>query len=293
MNARVLVTGGTGFIGRPLIAILDQSGAEVIGASRTAPAASCDAADWIETDLLADDPVKLIAAARAETLIHLAWIATPGVYQHSAANLDWLLASAALVRAFLAGGGKRVVVAGSCLEYDFDQTGPKTVYAASKHACRVVLGRLVSGAPNASLAWARIFFLLGAHDHPDRFVPTLARQIMAGLPAQMSSGMVERDFIDVRDCARALCALSECDASGSFDIATGQAWRLRDLAETTARLAGHPDLLSTNSALDRTDEPPRLVGDLSALRIATGFSPKYSTEQSINDILDYWRERRS
>jgi nucleoside-diphosphate-sugar epimerase len=254
-------------------------------------------ADWIKIDLLTEDPRALAASARAETLIHLAWIATPGVYGHSLENLDWLRASTALSAAFLAEGGRRLVGAGTCLEYDLDHqgaetTGPSTLYAAAKHACRLAFERQVASVDGTSLAWPRIFFLLGAEDHPDRFAPSLARRLMAGEPAEISQGLVERDFIDVRDAGRAIAALAGSGVSGAFDIASGHGWRLRDLAEAIARAAGRPDLLGINPALDRAGEAPRLVGDPEPLMLATGFSPLYSIDQSIADLLRR-RETRS
>jgi nucleoside-diphosphate-sugar epimerase len=252
-------------------------------------------ADWIEIDLLTEDPRRLTAAARAEVLIHLAWIATPGVYGESLENLDWLAASAALSAAFLADGGRRLVGAGTCLEYDRDVgaggAGPRTLYAAAKHACRLAFERQVAAIDGASLTWPRIFFLLGSEDHPDRFAPSLARRLVAGEPARTSQGLVERDFIDVRDCAGAIAALAGAEASGAFDIATGRGWRLRDLAQAIAAKAGRPDLLVVDPALDRAGEPPSLVGDPEPLRLATGFSPTYSIDQSITDLLQHWKDR--
>ena len=295
MTGRVLVTGASGFIGRPLVAALVDGGWSVVAASRTRPQRNQGVADWIEIDLLTEDPRRLTAAARAEVLIHLAWIATPGVYGESLENLDWLAASAALSAAFLAEGGRRLVGAGTCLEYDRDagagSTGPRTVYAAAKHACRLVFERQVASIEGASLAWPRIFFLLGSEDHPDRFAPSLARRLVAGEPAQTSRGLVERDFIDVRDCAGAIAALAGAEASGAFDIATGRGWRLRDLAEAIAAKAGRPDLLHVDPALDRAGEPLSLVGDPEPLRLATGFSPTYSIDQSITDLLQHWKDR--
>jgi nucleoside-diphosphate-sugar epimerase len=294
MRGRVLVTGASGFIGRPLVQALVEQGWPVVGASRTRPGRDPGVADWIETDLLTQDPRGLAAAARAETLIHLAWIATPGLYGHSLENLDWLRASAALSAAFLAEGGRRLVGAGTCLEYDLDpesSTGPRTLYAAAKHACRLVFERQVAAVSRASLAWTRIFFLLGPDDHPDRFAPGLARRLAAGEAATVSQGLVERDFIDVRDCARAIAGLAGVEASGTFDIASGRGWRLRDLAEAIAAKAGRPDLLRIDPALDRTGEPPRLVGDPEALRLAAGVAPIYSIDQSIADLLSHWENR--
>lgn len=297
MSRRVLVTGASGFIGRPLVKSLAEAGWTVVGTSRTKPEDDPGAAEWIEFDLLTEDPRSLTSAARAETLVHLAWIATPGVYGHSLENLDWLRAGTALSAAFLAEGGRQLVGAGTCLEYDLDRegaetTGPRTVYAAAKHACRLAFERQVAAVPGASLAWPRIFFLLGAEDHPDRLAPSLARRLMAGETAEISQGLVERDFIDVRDAARAIAALAGAEASGAFDIASGRGWRLRDLAEAIAKAAGRPDLLRINPALDRAGEAPRLVGDPGPLRLATGYSPLYSIDQSIADLLRR-RETRS
>jgi nucleoside-diphosphate-sugar epimerase len=296
MTGRVLVTGASGFIGRPLVQVLVDAGWTVVAASRTRPERDPGVADWIEIDLLAEDPRRLTAAARAEVLIHVAWIATPGIYGHSLKNLDWLAASAALSGAFLAGGGRRLVGAGTCLEYDRDggagSTGPRTVYAAAKHACRLVFEGQVAAIEGASLAWPRIFFLIGPGDHPDRFAPSLARRLIAGEPAWTSQGLVERDFIDVRDCARAIAALAGAEASGAFDVASGRAWRLLDLARAIAAQAGRPELLGVNPALDRPGEPPRLIGDPEPLRLATGFSPIYPIDQSIADLLQHWKDRR-
>jgi nucleoside-diphosphate-sugar epimerase len=294
MTGRVLITGASGFIGAPLVQTLIDQGWTVIAASRTRPERDPGLADWIGIDLLTEDPARLTVAARAETLIHVAWIATPGVYAESLENLDWLRASAALSAAFLAEGGRRLVGAGTCLEYDHDDgggsTGPRTLYGAAKHACRRVFERQVAAVDGASLAWPRIFFLLGPGDHPDRFAPGLARRLAAGEPAEISQGLVERDFIDVRDCARAIAALAGARASGAFDIGTGEAWRLRDLAEAIAARSGRPDLLRVNPALDRVGEPRRLVGDPEPLRLATGVSPIYSIERSIDDLLRSWTD---
>ena len=297
MNRRILVTGASGFIGRPLVQALIGDGWAVVGASRTRPEHDPGVADWVEIDLLTEDAAPLMAATRAETLIHLAWIATPGVYAQSPQNLDWLRASQALSAAFLAAGGRRLVGVGTCLEYDRDDgpggTGARTLYAAAKQDCRIAFERQVSGTPGASLAWARIFYLLGAEDHPDRFAPSLARRLVAGQPAEISQGLVERDFIDVRDCARALAALAGVEAAGNFDIATGRGWRLRDLADAMARAAGRPELLHVNKALDRPGEPPRLVGDPAPLAQATGLAPIYPIDRSIADLLRHWTDRRA
>ena len=187
MSGRVLVTGASGFIGRPLVSALSERGLAVVGASRTRPADIGGAAAWIETDLLAGDSQRLVAEARAETLVHLAWVATPGVYADALVNTAWLAASADLAATFIAAGGRRIVGVGSCLEYDVGPLGQRTLYGACKNACRLAFERAVAAAPDASLAWARVFFLLGAGDHESRFAPSLVcTSSCAGEPAAVS-----------------------------------------------------------------------------------------------------------
>lgn len=284
MSRRALVTGASGFIGAEVVRALDSRGVRVTGASRRRPSDTCGASDWIESDLLSDDPSRLVQAARARTLVHVAWITTPGIYVQGAANEAWLNASLALAEAFLAAGGRRIVGIGTCFEYDVDANGPRTAYAAAKAACRLGLGQRAAAA-DAGFAWARVFYLLGGRDHPDRFAPMLARKLVAGHPATISSGQVERDFIDVRDCGEALAALAASDANGDFDIATGLSLTPRDLATRMAAQAGRPDLVVVDPALDRPGDPQRLVGNPTALVQATGVSPRFALEESIDQVL--------
>ncbi len=65
----------------------------------------------------------LLARVAPSHLLHFAWIATPGMYWHSAENFRWLGASQHLLRRFRARGGMRAVMAGSCVEYDWSKVG--------------------------------------------------------------------------------------------------------------------------------------------------------------------------
>ena len=123
---RVLVSGAGGFIGRWSVPALLRLGYQVHAvlsgnASREVPE-ELRGAKIHFADLLDDSAIdELTREVRPTHLLHFAWIATPGVYWNSEENFRWLAASERLLRSFRAQGGSRVMMAGSCAEYDWSR----------------------------------------------------------------------------------------------------------------------------------------------------------------------------
>ncbi|HEY4970722.1 MAG TPA: NAD-dependent epimerase/dehydratase family protein, partial [Steroidobacteraceae bacterium] len=123
---RVLVSGAGGFIGRWSVPALLGLGYEVHAvlsgnASRDSPK-QLEGAKIHFADLLNESNVDaLMSETRPTHLLHFAWIATPGLYWQSAENFRWAAASERLLRCFGARGGRRVLMAGSCAEYDWSR----------------------------------------------------------------------------------------------------------------------------------------------------------------------------
>src|SRR5688572_5048389 len=140
---RVLVTGASGFLGLHALPVLAARGFEVHATSlRKQPVVP--GVRWHQSNLLDEQSIaRLIAEVRVSHLLHLAWCAVPGRFWTAPENLLWAGASLNLIRAFRDHGGERVVVAGTCAEYDWhagpcreDTTPirPATVYGRCKHA---------------------------------------------------------------------------------------------------------------------------------------------------------------
>jgi nucleoside-diphosphate-sugar epimerase len=124
----VLVSGAGGFIGRWSVPALLRLGYEVHAvlsgaASRDVPELLQGAKIHFKDLLHASHADALMNEVRPSHLLHFAWIATPGVYWTSAENFRWLAASEHLLRSFHAHGGSRVMMAGSCAEYDWSRVG--------------------------------------------------------------------------------------------------------------------------------------------------------------------------
>lgn len=299
--SRVLVTGATGFIGRGTLEPLLEAGMEVHAvSSRGAPAGAPAEVHWHIADLLAAGSERDLGAIDATHLLHLAWYAEPGRFWRAPDNLDWLAASLRLIRAFAEAGGRRLVMAGSCAEYEWiDQTHceeeltptrPATLYGAAKHALNTVAAAY-SGEAGLSMAWGRVFFVFGPREDPARLAGSVARALVSGKEALCSHGEQIRDFLYAPELAAAFVALLLSDVTGPVNMASGLPVRVRDLIEAIAAAAGRPELVRLG-ARPSANEPASLTAEVSRLRDEVGWSPSISLDEAAERTVAWWRAQQ-
>lgn len=294
---RILLTGASGFVGRHALASLAAAGADMHAVSRRRPETPGDWS-WHEADLLAPGAARsVVEAVRPDCILHLAWCVEHGKFWVDPANLDWLSATLALGRAAADFGVGRFVGIGTCYEYDWpadgwcsEETTPlasHTLYDASKDACRRALDPFLNQA-GIGFAWARLFFLYGPGEAPSRLVASLAGALAAGRPAACSTGLAERDFMDVRDAGAALAALAMSNVGGPVNIGSGEAVSVAGIARRLGALAGRADLIRLGELPDRTDEPRRIAAKVDRLRDEVGFGGARSLDTGLRDALSFW-----
>jgi nucleoside-diphosphate-sugar epimerase len=298
---RVLLTGGGGFIGSHCLKPLVERGYEVHAVSRRARADGDTGATWHAADLLRPGAAgELLDHVRPTHLLHLAWYVVPGKLIHAQENLDWVTASVDLVRRFADAGGRRACLCGSGYEYDWAHgyctegltpCVPDTVYGACKHALHEMI-RTFADRRELSVAWARVFFLYGPNEHPDRLVPSVIRSLLRGEAARTSHGRQIRDYLHVQDVADGLVSVLDSELSDAVNVSSGEATTLREIASTIGRLAGRPELIQLGAIPPRSNDVPLVIGSNARLA-ALGWRPRYDLESGLRQTFDWWRRQVS
>jgi GDP-4-dehydro-6-deoxy-D-mannose reductase len=102
----------------------------------------------------------------------------------------------------------------------------------------------------------------------------------------------ERDFTDVRDVVRGYFLALEKGRSGeAYNICSGKSWKIRELLDRLLSLSDAEIAVKQDPARLRPSDVPRLLGDCSKFKRDTGWAPQIPFEQTLQDMLDYWRRR--
>ncbi|HYJ22665.1 MAG TPA: NAD-dependent epimerase/dehydratase family protein [Solirubrobacterales bacterium] len=148
------------------------------------------------------------------------------------------------------------------------------------------------------VAVVRAFNLVGPGQPPFNAASSLARQIaeaeLAGrsrVELLLGNPEAARDLIDVRDAARALVELGTEQVAGTFNLCSGQAHSVAELAAALESMTALEVQTRTDPALARPSDPLLLLGDPGRLREATGFALAIPLERSLADLLGWWRGR--
>jgi GDP-4-dehydro-6-deoxy-D-mannose reductase len=304
MPPTMLLTGAQGFVGTHLLAAAREAGLRVVRVSRggSDDAPSCDLLDpaAVEVCLEAVRPDLIVNAAGSSSVAR-SWERPAEVFSANATGVLNLLEASArrapdahllcLSSAAVYGEpGEREMPLG-----EDAAVAPVSPYGAGKAAMEALCAQYARSR-GLRIAVVRAFNLVGPGQPPFSAASDLARQI--AVAERAGEGDVElalgnpaaaRDTTDVRDAARALVAVSSGGLTGTFNLCSGRAPSVADLAAGLSLATPLAVTTRLDPELARPSDPPLLVGDPGRLHEATGFAPEIELDRSLADLLDWWR----
>lgn len=309
---RALITGGSGFVGRYLRTALEErlEGADIICTTRKVNSASMGLG--IALDLTDRSAVNaLVREYRPDLVVHLAAQSSAGM-SAGAALETWRVnvGGAINLAEILASQTQHITVLNVSSAEVYGQSllhGPVTelavlrpisIYGRTKAVAESVFDDILPD--TARLITVRPFNHTGPGQDERFVVPSLVAQIVRierreqASPLRVGNLDSERDCLDVRDVVRAYVGLIEhaqtLSTRSVFNVATGGAVRISEILSRLQNMAKRPIPVEQDPARIRASDIARTVGDASALRAATGWTPEIGLDRTLHDVLEAMRD---
>lgn len=315
MSTRALVTGGHGFVAQWAIRAMLARGWHVTAAAHgQAPITPVLMPDeragvsWLTADVTRQNELRTVVdSANADVVLHLAAVShvpdaanDPGyAYEVNAVGTVRLLAE--LRRHRSEGRGDPVVlVVGSAEQYGRHEMNamplhegaeqrPLTLYAASKVAQEVAALQAYRN-DGLRVVCTRSFSHSGVGHGPQFLLPSLVARAVCLPPSggalQIGNGDTVRDFLHVTDVVDAYLSLVQHGAAGEvYNVSSAEGTSVRSLAQRVLQRLGRTAEITADPALSRPVDVPVQVGNNSKLRRATGWAPRRSRDDIIDDLI--------
>ena len=305
---RILITGCSGFLASYLIKQLKKDPSnEIIGITEVTTFASDDYQNYHLDIRDRDEVFELIQNLKPDLIFHLAAISNVGFSwknQKLTYEINFIGSSNVIEAVNQFSPDSRILLMGSaelygdCSQEPIDEKcriSAKNPYALSKMAMEMV-GDLYIESRNLDIIKIRSFNFTGPGQEVKFVCSDFAFQI-AMIEKEKNDPVIRvgnlsaiRDISDVRDIARYLNTVAvEGDSGGVYNLGSGFSYSIKAILDILLSYSERKIEVVEDAEKLRPIEIPVLSCDCSLIRSRFGCKPEFSIQQTLLDILNYWR----
>ncbi len=288
---RILISGGTGFIGKNLIKALEKSNFKVLICSRK-PHKKKFNINYTKQDI-GRELNNVIRKFNPEILIHLAWQGIPNFSlkncnENIKKNIFFLNNISNLPSL------KKIIITGSCLEYgSYNGTCKEDVsykansfFSYSKNVIREFLD-MICKEKNINYVWLRLFYVYGFNQRKNTIIQIILKNLLNKTKIKIKNPSASNDYIYIQDVVNAIMkSLKIKKIKSVINIGSGKITSIQELVKKIEKI------LSLNNEFSKkifkNNKVKKQKGKKSfnsKAKKLLNWSPKYTLEEGLFEVL--------
>lgn len=295
---KILITGGTGFIGIPVINTLIRNidNVEILNLTRNTLDSNSKQVENYKCDLSSPKTyLSRVEDFEPEVVIHLAWEGIPD-FSLEMCNKNMFSSISFIEIVTKLKSCKKIIVTGSCFEYNNKIgicnedviTTPKDYFTFAKKTILTFL-EFECNKKNIEYNWARLFYVYGPNQRSGSLIPTLIETLKSNKIPELRTPKNANDFIHVDDVASGIFKMvSTKNKSGIYNLGSGLATSVTEVSKIVEmQFYGKTNL--TEALIEKTINSEKSVdfyADSQKSFINLNWIPKIVLSNGIESIIN-------